>query len=609
MKNNKYALLSLTLALIMVVSAVVTPALTVSAEERNIYSKLEVKELGAEWDAWNSMNSTNLDENGYKIPTADYIEVVSDPTDSGHGGVLKIGHAKYPTSMSLRLTQPTDVVYSHKFEAQFYLDDAFTSGKENYILIKDADAWTNVGGGNQTKIGLDGITTKKWVGLNTEGLAAGNDGVSGNGYQHIDSGYITVLFQISLDAGKYLYMDNLNIAVGNNDTYQKNIDVENGDKIIYAHEFKTFEELDVTSVTKLDDWTVSNGANIGKITTEIGNTEVLVYSNSIVQKIDGIPNGKYNISIDYCNNGNTSSILTAHDITADGWKNQRNLILQDVSYGMHTATISGYEITDNCLRISVYAIAQEGKFVKVDNVTVTKEGSDENLVLNGGFELDDAPITSPTEKASRAAGWGSWVSGVGKDSIYVADTGYNSNSAMAVTYPVDGGSNVSHKITGLTAGKTYIITSHAKMSANASPTLFIKYNGGQTKQALSKSDTWTSFYKEFQLPEGCDWLTLEFYCGGTAGDWFMLDNVKVIEKDEATMTNLVTNGDFETIIGDINGDAKIGGADLIKLRTVLTDADSADISVIDVNGDKAVNVLDLIRMKKYIAGLDVLLGA
>ena len=48
------------------------------------------------------MNNTNFDANDYKIPTAEYIEVVNDPTNSGHGGVLKIGHADYKTSLSFQ---------------------------------------------------------------------------------------------------------------------------------------------------------------------------------------------------------------------------------------------------------------------------------------------------------------------------------------------------------------------------------------------------------------------------------------------------------------------------------------------------------------------------
>ena len=611
MKNVKAKTLSLALAAIMVVCALVTPALIVSAE-RNIYSYLEEKELGVEWDAWNSMNNTNFDANGYKIPTAEYIEVVSDPTDSGHGGVLKIGHAEYPTSMSLRLTQPTDVEYSHKFEAQFYLDDAFTTGEkiENYILLKDSDAWTNVGGGNQTKIGLDGITTKKWVDINTEGLAAGNDGVSGNGFQHIDSGYITILFQISLDAGKYLYIDNLNIAAGNDETYLKNIDVSKGDKIIYSHEFKTFEELELVPITSLDSWTVSATNNISKV-TENGNTELVIYSGSITQIIDGIPNGKYNISIDYSSNGNTTSIVSMHNIVGSEWKNQRNLKIQESSYGTHTATTTGYEITDNKIRISVWVGAQEGKYVKIDNITVTKEGSTENIVLNGGFELADTPIVgNPTAKANRTVGWGYWASGVGGDSIYVADTGYNSNSSMAITYPVDGSSNINHTVKGLTGGKTYVITAQVKMLSGASPTLFIKnYSGAaKTSVTLPKSETWTLLYKEFTLPEESTQFTLEFYCSGKAGQWFMVDNIKVIELDEDTMTNLVTNGDFEDIVGDVDGNAKINGSDLARLRSSLIGLKDANLVNADVNNDGKVDLLDLVRIKKFVAGANVILG-
>lgn len=605
MKNVKRRIVSLAVVMALLVCAVVTPALTVSAD-RNIYTYLEEKELGIEWDAWNSMNNTNFDANDYKIPTAEYIEVVNDPTNSGRGGVLKIGHADYKTSLSLRVTQETSVNYSHKLETLLYLDGTFESAN---ILIRDRDIWDNSTPYDQSSVSIIGMEKGKWVTLNTENVAAGVDGLSGRANHHIHDGTITVIFDVTLEKGNYLYMDDLNIAAGNSKTYLKNIDTEKGDKIIYSHQFKTFEELEVTPVTELEDWTVSAKANVGQVTTN-GNTELVIYSGSITQIIDGLPNGAYNISVDYCSNGNTSSILSAHDVVGTEWKNQRNLIIQDTSYGMHTATMNGYNVTDNCLRISVWVGAQEGKLIKIDNITVTNAESNKNYVLNGDFEYSDAPIVgNPPKKADRTVGWGNWISGVGEDSIYVTNMGYKSNSSMAVTYPVDGGSNISHKITGLTAGKTYVITSNHKMSANTSVTLFIKYQGGQTKKALTTSEVWTSFSKDdFTLPEGCDWFTLEYYCGGKAGDWFMLDNVKVYDKDDALKTNLVTNGDFEEIIGDLDGNSIINVSDLTSLRNTIMNSASANISIADVNADAKVDALDVVRIKKSIAGLDVILG-
>lgn len=61
--------------------------------------------------------------------------------------------------------------------------------------------------------------------------------------------------------------------------------------------------------------------------------------------------------------------------------------------------------------------------------------------------------------------------------------------------------------------------------------------------------------------------------------------------------------------GDLNGDDKINGLDVILLRQHIADWDvDIDTSAADVNGDGKVNGLDMIRLRQYIAGWDVTLG-
>jgi len=612
MKNVKIKALGLCIALIMVVCMMFTPAVCVYAAARNPYTYLVTDQLGLEWDAYNN-KSTAGDASGNTIPTSAYIGVVKDPTESGRGGVLRIGNPDYPTSVSLRVSKETDVNYSHKLELNLYLDGEFSATP--YVLIRDRAIWDNSTPYDQSALTITNMEKKKWVTVNTENAAAGVDGITGNSHHHIHDGIMTVVFDIKLAAGNYLYMDDFVLAAANSKTWKKNIDTASGDKIIYSNNFATFDEYEINRITKLDEWNVGAGVWAGTVNDGDvdGNNEIIlynkdaVYSGSITQNVIGLENGTYTLSVDCRSNGHSSAV-----IAADGFgeaKKQKTIAAKSDS--MHTVTLSGLVVTKNYMYVSIWVGGQVGEWVIVDNVTLTKEESDQNFILNGDFESEYTATQNPAKKATRATGWNTYGLGEGKlpvDSIFIADEGYNSKSSMAVTYPADGGSNFNQTVLNLNAGATYVVSAYVKVKGTGDARLYFKnYGGSNTYVSLTKSDTWVKVYKEITLGAEGDRITLEFYCSGKSGDWFMIDNVKVVEKTNPTV-NLVTNGDFETIIGDIDGDAKIVGADLAKLRTALISLSEANGTVADVNNDGNVDLLDLVRIKKFVAGENVILG-
>ena len=57
------------------------------------------------------------------------------------------------------------------------------------------------------------------------------------------------------------------------------------------------------------------------------------------------------------------------------------------------------------------------------------------------------------------------------------------------------------------------------------------------------------------------------------------------------------------IPGDVTGDGKVNGMDLVRLRKYLAgDSVEIDLSNADVTGDGKVNGMDLIRLRKFLAG-------
>ena len=64
-----------------------------------------------------------------------------------------------------------------------------------------------------------------------------------------------------------------------------------------------------------------------------------------------------------------------------------------------------------------------------------------------------------------------------------------------------------------------------------------------------------------------------------------------------------------SIPGDVTGDGKVNGIDLLRLKKYIAGQDvEIDPVASDVTGDGKVNGLDLLRLKKYIAGQDVVLN-
>ena len=548
MKNNKFTVLSLILCIVLIVCASVIPLGFLSADSRDPYSYLVTSKFGNEWDAWNSMNSA-LDADGNKIRTEEYVNIVEDPTNSCRGGVLKIGHKDYKTSISLRLTKSTTVNYSHKYEALFYLDGSF--GADSYMLFKNSDAW---GSGAQNRLDLFEMTANKWVEINTENAINKKDGVSGSAFCHISSGNATLIFSIILEPGNYLYVDDLNLAAGNSNTYKKNINTDNGDSVIYTNTFEIETDAilkdDITHIDEWQSWVDSSynspfEQTVGTVTD--GDNKGLVFYNrskdfrgSITQNILDLENGKYTLSVDYRTAGYNSAVISAENY--GGSKVQKPI--NEATAEFKTVTISDIDVTNNRMDVTIYADGKADEYLIVDNVTLKKEGLDENFILNGDFESNYSVTVNPVGKGTLPENWGSWLNGTDAENQFIANEGYNSESSMAVIYPENSSSNFNQTVMGLTAGKTYVVSAYVKFKGTGDARLYLKNWGANTNIKFPVSDTWVKIFSEITLGDSANRISLEFYCNAKAGDWFMVDNVRVFEKENPSV-NLIKNGDFE----------------------------------------------------------------
>ncbi|MBQ1961760.1 MAG: dockerin type I repeat-containing protein, partial [Clostridia bacterium] len=75
----------------------------------------------------------------------------------------------------------------------------------------------------------------------------------------------------------------------------------------------------------------------------------------------------------------------------------------------------------------------------------------------------------------------------------------------------------------------------------------------------------------------------------------------------------IINAEWHFLIryGDADDDGFINASDLVVLRTALLKLSAVDEETQtkwNVNADDKIDILDLVRLKKYIAGMDVVLG-
>jgi len=571
----------------------------------NVEAKEIGEILGAEWQYYNGNSSVYPD-----IEAGEYIEIVEDPANEEHGTVLRIGHEDYDTKLSLKLTKTTTETVAHKYEASVYLDGEMLN--DSYILIKNEDAWES---GAFSRAEIKDITSGKWIELNTENSKAGVEGLGGSTSKTIDCGYVTVDFVIKLAAGNYLYLDNLNLASGCTATYNKNIDTSKGDIIIYKNDFTVFNDFDVVNIQKPIEWNSWVGGknestfedSVGYI-TEDGNTRLLIhnkncgFTGSVIQNVLGIENGTYTVSVDCRTSGYSSAVIAVENY--GGSKSQTPINI--VSETMKTVT-KNVKVTNNRIDITLYASGKADEYLILDNVTLKKEGEEKNLVLNGDFEADYSKTLLPEFKKNSAVKWDKWLNGTNPDTIFVADTGYMSNSSMAVMYDKAGSSNFNQTVTGLTPGKTYVVTAYVKLKGTGTAGMYCKNWGGTYSATIPNTDTWVKVFREVTVSAGKDRISVEFYCNAAAGDWFMVDNVSLFEKSNPSV-NLLLNGSFECNIGDVDYDGKIVASDLLSMRKLLIENTDFYELAADVNDDSRIDVRDMVRLKKYLAGKDVVLG-
>ena len=264
---------------------------------------------------------------------------------------------------------------------------------------------------------------------------------------------------------------------------------------------------------------------------------------------------------------------------------------------------------------------------QIDNIKVyaKDDASETNLIANGNFYA--------TEPATTLDGWeGSYKDGTEYTDSYIealADGYKDPGSIHFYQKNGDGNKadrNIYYVLNGLTVGQTYTLKFAIKGDSLqiswATPT--------NIELAYSNNSTWvgteesvlklTENYSEWQelsydFTANHNSTQIRFNSSKYGRHDFQIDNIKVYAKDDASETNLISNGDFcekESVIGETsavdNSPYKVNnvpGFDIGMLNDVL--GGDKDISVVpggSYDGSTAVEIRGGDKAERYFQQLD-----
>ena len=264
---------------------------------------------------------------------------------------------------------------------------------------------------------------------------------------------------------------------------------------------------------------------------------------------------------------------------------------------------------------------------QIDNIKVyaKDDASETNLIANGNFYA--------TEPATTLDGWeGSYKDGTEYTDSYIealAD-GYKEPGSIHFYQKNGDGNkadrNIYYELNGLTVGQTYTLKFAIKGDSLqiswAVPTnIELAYSNNSTWAGTEESVLkLTENYSEWQelsydFTANHNSMQIRFNSSKYGRHDFQIDNIKVYAKDDASETNLISNGDFcekEAVVSDSsavdNSPYKVNnvpGFDIGMLNDVL--GGDKDISVVpggSYDGSTAVEIRGGDKAERYFQQLD-----
>ncbi len=381
----------------------------------------------------------------------------------------------------------------------------------------------------------------------------------------VTSGKLTASVYNDGNDGNWLMVDDLKLYRKDNPSV--NLLANNGfEELKPAVDPSTFEINRVEKVPEWTSWTPDDAPSafdksVGFVNYE-GSNRVIFYNadkaftGSITQHIK-LDNGKYDVSVQVRTDGYQGAVIAVNNHNKDNTaaKIQKSIVAG--ADGFETVTISGIEVTNGQISLAIYANGLAGEWLMVDNATVVKQGTTENLVKNGDFETTTEP---EKEKVDASKFDIQYVSAVPKWKSWVSDKSGSKFEQSVGLVKLDGGNGVIF----YNAKKAFTgsITQHLTKLENGlyTATVRVRTDGYQSAVIAvnqhNKDNSAAKIQKSIVVgDDGFQTVTISgievtsgkaaiaIYAEGLAGQWLIVDDVTFIK--EGTTKNLIENGDFE----------------------------------------------------------------
>ena len=237
------------------------------------------------------------------------------------------------------------------------------------------------------------------------------------------------------------------------------------------------------------------------------------------------------------------------DLMIGGNSNKRNL--KNLPEEQWTKVTMTFVPGESTMALELFADAKAKSIVLLDDVTVylTADPEKTNLVENPGFEVMEAPQTRAPEKVfDYPTGWELWAENDDSSQLFVTDTVYEGKQAVAFVNSSKHASSLTQTVTGLADGN-YILSAYIRSSGGQEDAAMLvkgydkEYPAGQAGAKITKRGIWTRIELEFSVTSGQ--VQISLWNAGNKGNWFIVDQMELVKKDDTTYTNLLTNGSFE----------------------------------------------------------------
>ncbi len=382
----------------------------------------------------------------------------------------------------------------------------------------------------------------------------------------VTSGKLTASIYNDGNDGNWLMVDDLKLYLKSNPAV--NLLPNNGfEELKPVVDPSTFNIQRVAKVAYWSSWIPQEAPSafnqsVGYVNYE-GSNRVIFYNadkafeGSITQHIK-LDNGKYDVSVQVRTDGYQGAVVAVNNHNKDNASAKIQKSIVTGADGFETVTLSGVEVTNGQLSLAIYGKGLAGEWIMVDNATVVKEGTTENLVKNGDFETTQEeskpalnPATLDIKRTAKVPEWTTWIpkeapSAFNQSVGFVNYEGsnrvifYNANKAFegSITQHIkldNGKYDVSVQVrTDGYQGAVVAVNNHNKDNTSAKI----------QKSIVTGEDGFeTVTIRGIEVTNGQ--LSLAIYGKGLAGEWIMVDNATVVK--EGTTENLVKNGDFETM--------------------------------------------------------------